>query len=111
MQVVAFIVLLLISAPAFSDNTETLVKFKPEYKIKRVSEGTVSIYTFNLEGNKEEYIFKDFNADVVLSLYRRMRPSQITTNLAKKYYLTEEESRRGVKRVLNALDHWGMVTK
>jgi len=103
--------LFLVPVSAYSDNADTVVKFKPEYKIKRVSDGTVTIYSIDNKGEKEEYIFKDFNADVVLSLYRRIRVSQVTSNLAKKYYLSEVESRRNVKRVLNVLDHWEMVTQ
>jgi len=105
------VLLFVFPVSAFSDNTGELVKFKPEYKIKRVPGGTVTIYTYNNEGDKEEYVFKDFNADVVLSIYRRIKVSSITSNLAKKYYLSEAESRRGVKRVLNVLDHWGMLTR
>ncbi|MBN2523434.1 MAG: hypothetical protein JXB24_09160 [Bacteroidales bacterium] len=105
------VLLFVFPVSAFSDDTGELVKFKPEYKIKRISGGTVTIYTYNNEGDKEEYIFKDFNADVVLSIYRRIKVSSITSNLAKKYYLSEAESRRSVKRVLNVLDHWGMLSR
>ncbi len=59
----------------------------------------------------EEYNFKDINAEVVLSLYKRIRVNQITSNIAKKYYLSEDESRRAVKRVLNALHQWELVVK
>lgn len=96
---------------AYSDTTEIKVRFKPEYKIKRIPGGAVTIYTLNSDGRKEEYIFKDFNADVVLSIYRRIGINQITSNLAKKYYLSEEDSRRGIKRVLNILEEWEMVTE
>ena len=105
------VLLFIFPVSVFPDNTGELVQLKPEYKIKRVSDGTVTLYTFNDEGEKEEYIFKDFNADVVLSIYRRIKVSSITSNLAKKYYLSEAESRRGVKRVLNVLDQWGMLTR
>lgn len=105
------VLLFVFPVSAFPDNTGELVKFKPEYKIKRIPGGTVTIYTYNNEGNKEEYVFKDFNADVVLSIYRRIKVSSITSNLAKKYYLSEAESRRSVKRVLNVLDHWGMLSR
>ncbi|MGD2034306.1 MAG: hypothetical protein PVF73_04565 [Bacteroidales bacterium] len=100
-----------LSYSAYYDNTETIFKFRSEYRIKRVPDGTVTIYTFNKQGEKEEYVFKDFNADVVLSVYRRIRVSQIAATMSKKYYLSESESRRGVKRVLNVLEQWDMITQ
>jgi hypothetical protein len=96
---------------AFSDNTDTTVRFKPEYKIKRVPSVGVTIFSIDNKAEKEEYIFKDFNADVVLLIYRRITVDQITSNLAKKYYLSKDDSRRGVKRVINVLEEWGMVTE
>ena len=103
--------LLLIPVSAFSDNTETTVRFKPEYKIKRVPNVGVTIFSIDNKNEKEEYIFKDFNADVVLLIYRRIAVDQITSSLAKKYYLSKDDSRRGVKRVINVLEEWGMVTE
>lgn len=103
--------LLLISLTAFPDNNETTVRFKPEYKIKRIPNVGVTIYSVSEQEQKEEYIFKDFNADVVLLIYRRINTDQIAVNLAKKYYLSKDDSRRGVKRVVNVLEEWGMVTE
>ncbi len=112
MQIVLFLfIFAFIPSTAYSNYSEEVVKFKPEYRIKRVPDGTVTIYTFGDDGKKEEYIFKDFNADVVLSIYRRLELNQITLNLAKKYFMSEDESRRGIKRVLNALDQWGMMSE
>jgi hypothetical protein len=103
--------LLLLPVSAYSNTTEINVKFKPGYKIKRVPNVGVTIYNVNTEEQIEEYFFKDFNADVVLQIYRRVSVDQITSNLAKKYYLSKEASRRGVKRVINVLEEWGMVTE
>lgn len=103
--------LLLMPVSAFSDNTKTIVRFKPEYKIKRVPNVGVTIYSTETEDQKEEYIFKDFNADVVLLIYRRIAIDQIASSLAKKYYLSTDDSRRGVKRVVNVLEEWGMVSE
>ncbi len=52
-----------------------------------------------------------FNADVVLLIYRRINVDQISSSLAKKYYLSKDDSRRGVKRVINVLEQWGMVSE
>ena len=109
LMVVAF--LFVAPSSAYSDDTESLVRLKPEYKIKRVPSVGVTLYTSNEEAEKEEYIFKDFNADVVLLIYRRINVDQISSSLAKKYYLSEDDSRRGVKRVINVLEQWGMVSE
>jgi hypothetical protein len=105
------VILLLLPVSVFPDNTETTVRFKPEYKIKRVPNVGVTIYSIDAEDQKEEYLFKDFNADVVLLLYRRIAVDQIASSLARKYYLSDADSRRGVKRVINVLEEWGMVTE
>ena len=60
---------------------------------------------------KEEYEFEDFNADVVLFVYRKLSIKQISLNLARKYYLSEDESRRNVKKALNILEYWGIVSR
>ena len=103
--------LLLLPVSVFSDNTDVTVRFKPEYKIKRIPNVGVTIFNENTEAQEEEYIFKDFNADVVLLIYRHISVDQITSSLAKKYYLSKEDTRRGVKRVINVLEEWGMVTE
>ncbi|MBN1598164.1 MAG: hypothetical protein JW894_07710 [Bacteroidales bacterium] len=107
-----FFFIFLIPVSAYSDNDETILRFKPEYKLKRVpTTGGVTIYSLNEEAQKEEYLFLDFNADVVYLIYRRINVDQITRNLAKKYYLSKADSRRKVKRVINTLDEWGMITE
>lgn len=112
LRISVFMLLLAFVFPsAYSNYSEEIVKFKPEYRIKRIPDGTVTIYTLNDDGKKEEFIFRDFNADVVLSIYRRVAVSQITSNLAKKYVISEDESRRGIKRVLNALYQLGMMSE
>ena len=110
---VLMVVVFLFLAPlsAYPDDTDSFVRLKPEYKIKRVPNVGVTIYTLNEEAEKEEYIFKDFNADVVLLIYRRINVDQISSSLAKKYYLSKDDSRRGVKRVINVLEQWGMVSE
>jgi hypothetical protein len=109
--ILLFILSFALPLSAYPDNTETIVHFKPEFKIKRIPNVGVTIYSVNENEKSEEYLFKDFNADVVLLLYRRLSVDQIAANLADKYYLSEADSRRGVKRVINVLDEWGLVTE
>ena len=107
----AVVFLFLAPLSAFPDDTDSFVRLKPEYKIKRVPSVGVTIYSLDEEAESEEYIFKDFNADVVLLIYKRYNIDQISSSLAKKYYLSEDDSRRGVKRVINVLEQWGMVSE
>jgi hypothetical protein len=105
------ITLLLIFLPLslYADNTDTKITFKPEFRIKRIPNEGVRIYSISQNPEKEEYLFTDFNADVVLLIYKHYELDQITSSLAKKYYISKDDSRRGVKRVINALHDWGMV--
>lgn len=103
--------LLLLPVSAYSNNTGETVRFKPEYKIKRIPNVGVTIYNVDTENKNEEYVFTDFNADVVLLIYRHIAVDQIASNLAKKYYISKDDSRRGVKRVINVLEEWDMVTE
>ena len=96
---------------AYSENEDETVKFNTEYKIKRIPNGKVTVYSVSNEGEKEEYEFEDFNADVVLFVYRKLSIKQISLNLARKYYLSEDESRRNVKKALNILEYWGIVSR
>lgn len=96
---------------AYSKSKIETYQFNTEYKIKRIPNGTVSVYTLNDNGDKEEYLFQDFNADVVLSIYRKLNLEQITSVLARKYYLSETESRRDIKRTINVLEKWGIVSR
>lgn len=102
---------LLIPLSTYAEKTDTKIKFKPEYKIKRIPSEGVRIYSVDKTTEDEGYLFTDFNADVVLLIYRHYEVDQITTSLAKKYFISKDDSRRGVKRVINVLLDWGMVTE
>jgi hypothetical protein len=86
------------------------VKFNPDFKLKRVSGTTVAVYTIH-DGNKHEYVFADFNADVLLLLYRKVGIDLITDNLTKKYHLSEIDCRRQVKMALNTLAEWEIILR
>ena len=86
------------------------IRFNPEYKIKSKS-GTVTVYTITEKGDKVEYVFNKFHADVVLLVYRKLDLAQITEIMSKKYALSEKESRRNVKMTLNTLELWDIVIR
>ncbi len=82
-----------------------------DIKIKRVSGGTVCLYTYTDSGKKEEFVFNDFNADVILLLYRRIDMTMIIKNLSRKYFLSKTDTRRIVKMTINTLEQWDLVTR
>jgi hypothetical protein len=87
------------------------IKFNTEYKLKRVTPNTVSVYQTNQEGQKQEFLFKDFNADLLLLVYRRIEMEQIALSLTKKYHMDKAECRRQLKISLNTLEEWDIVQK
>ena len=86
------------------------ITINPEFKFKRLSNGTVEMYRIKDE-NQKKYRFTDFNADLLLSAYRRMNSDQIISVLSKKYDLSIVECRRQMKHSLNILEDWGIVLK
>ncbi len=114
---VKFIYALLIIAffAFFSTNTlgntgEGSIQFNPEYKIKSYS-GIVTVYTLTEEGDKVEYIFDEFHADVILLIYRKLDLIQIIERMSKKYSLSEKDCRRNVKMTINTLELWDIVIR
>ncbi len=108
------IVLVLIIASVQTMHASVLnesVKIKDDIKIKRTSDGNVSLFVQNPSGPKEEYRFTDFNADVILLLYRGVDLDMIIKNLAKKYFLTKTDTRRYVKMTINTLEQWNLVSR
>lgn len=86
------------------------ITINPEFKFKRLSNGTVEMYRIK-DKNQKKYRFTDFNADLLLSAYRRMNSDQIISVLSKKYNLSKDECRRQMKHSLNILEDWGIVLK
>ncbi len=87
------------------------VKISDDIKIKRTSGDKVYLITYNDSGEKEEFVFTDFNADVVLLLYRKVEFNMIIKNLSKKYFLTKTDTRRYVKMTINTLEQWNLISR
>jgi hypothetical protein len=85
------------------------IKFNPEFKLKRISGTSVSVFSVDQKGEKQEYLIRDFNADVLLLVYRKLDEQQITQNLCKKYHMRETDCRRQVKITLNTLEEWDII--
>ncbi len=110
-SIVIFSLLLFFSVSYSFATGNEIVKFNSDYKLKRVSGTTVSVYQMNKVGEKVEYTFNDFNADVLLLLYRNVEIDQIASNLTKKYHLDKTDCRRHLKRALNTLEEWDIIVR
>jgi len=96
-----------LSASSFDD---TIVKLNPDYKLKRMSNGTVVMSALR-NGETIQHQFTDIYADLLLAAYRRQRLGYIMENLSKKYYYSDEECRREIKHALNILSEWDIVLR
>ena len=91
------------------DNGDNL-RFNHQYKLKKDHDAVI-ITTVDKKGEVITYDFSDFSADVLYAVYRDQEPRKIISKLAKKYELTETESRRKIKQVLNTLEVWDIVIR
>jgi len=96
-----------ISASSFDD---TVVKLNPDYKLKRMSNGTVVMSALR-NGETIRHEFTDIYADILLAAYRKQRLGYIMESLSKKYYYSDEECRREIKHALNVLSEWDIVLR
>jgi hypothetical protein len=101
------IVSVTISASSF-DNT--IIKLNPDFKLKRLSNGTVVMSAIQ-NGETVKHQFKDLYADLLLAAYRKQRLGFIMDSLTKKYYFSDEECRREIKHALNVLAEWRIVLR
>ena len=101
------IVSVTISASSF-DNT--IIKLNPDFKLKRLSNGTVVMSAVQ-NGATVKHQFKDLYADLLMAAYRKQRLGFIMDSLTKKYYFSDEECRREIKHALNVLAEWNIVQR
>lgn len=108
------LILLVISMAPFSLSADsfdnTVVKLNPDFKLKRLSNGTV-VMSALLDGQAIRHEFDDLYADLLLAAYRKQRLGYIMENLCRKYYYSDEECRREVKHALNVLSEWNIVLR
>jgi mRNA degradation ribonuclease J1/J2 len=108
------LLLLLVSMVSFSLSAssfdETVIKLNPDYKLKRMSNGTVIMSAIR-NGETVQHEFTDIYADLLLAAYRKQRMGYIMESLSKKYYYSDEECRREIKHALNVLSEWDIVLR
>lgn len=108
---IIFSLLLLPGALTIANSENESVKINDNIKIKRNSADKVSLIVYYDSKKAEEFFFTDFNADVVLLLYRRVEMDIIIKNLSKKYFISKTDARRYVKMTINTLEQWNLVSR
>jgi hypothetical protein len=113
-KTVKFLLLWLISFTAMTTSAssfdDTILKLNPEFKLKRMSNGTV-IMTSVQTGDVIKHEFSDLYADILLAAYRKQRLGYIQESIEKKYYYSEEDCRREIKHALNVLSEWNIIIR
>lgn len=105
------LVISLVSFPLSASSFDnTIVKLNPDFKLKRMSNGTVVMSALQ-NGESIQHEFTDLYADLLLAAYRKQRLGYIMENLSKKYYYSDEECRREIKHALNVLSEWDIVLR
>ncbi len=87
------------------------IRLNPECKVKRLSNGSVIIFSKNTEGLEEKHQFTDFYADLLMAAYRKQKTEYILTSFSKKYALSRDDCRREIKHALNVLAEWNIVQR
>jgi len=87
------------------------IRINPEFKINRISNGSVVVTSRNPEETKIKHEFTDFYADLLMAAYRKQSMNIITDTLRKKYYMSEDECRRELKHAINILSEWKIILR
>jgi hypothetical protein len=87
------------------------IRINPEFKINRISNGSVIVTSKNAEDSEVKHEFTDFYADLLMAAYRKQGIDFIIENLRKKYYLSEDDCRRELKHALNILSEWKIILR
>ncbi|MBN1951572.1 MAG: hypothetical protein JW801_10235 [Bacteroidales bacterium] len=109
--ILSLIIFLLSGTTVFALSDGRTYKLKDSYKIKRTADGTVCLFSKDNPTEAETFVFTDFNADVLLLVYRRIDLESMISSLSKKYYLSRTDARRSVKMALNELESWSLITR
>jgi hypothetical protein len=105
-----FILAIFLTPVSASSFENTIIKLNPDFKLKRLSNGTVVMSSVR-QGETVKHQFTDLYADILLAAYRKQRVGIIMDIIAKKYYYSDEDCRREIKRALNVLAEWNIVIR
>jgi hypothetical protein len=99
------------SAEGYGTNKGKNIRLNPEFKINRISNGSVVVTSKNPDEASVKHEFTDFYADLLMAAYRKQGIDYITETLRKKYYLSEDECRREIKHAVNILSEWKIILR
>lgn len=91
----------------FSDDYR--LQINPAYKLRRMSNGEVIIYTNNQDNAEKSYSFNDFYADLLLAAHKKQRFGFVIETISRKYNLSEDECRRELKHAVYVLAEWNII--
>ncbi len=95
--------------PSVVSNDREVLKLNPDYKLKRLSTGTVIIYSNKENGEVVRHEFENVYADILLGAIRRQSIDQLIPVLSRKYYFGEDECRREIKHAVHVLEEWNIL--
>jgi len=110
-SIVLMVVSFVPSALAGGNDDSKSIRINPEFKINRISSGSVIVTSRNPEDASVKHEFNDFYADLLMGAYRKQSMDLITDTLRKKYYMSEDECRREIKHAINILSEWKIILR
>lgn len=106
------VIFFIIPSPVSGGNDdEKTIRINPEFKINRISNGSVIVTSRNPGEANVKHEFNDFYADLLMAAYRKQTMGVITDTLRKKYYMSEDECRRELKHAINILAEWKIILR
>ena len=115
----SFIIMAILIATVAEGNSNNIqqsfqvktIRINPEFKINRISNGSVIVTSKNPENSEVRHEFTDFYADLLMAAYRKQGMDYITESLRKKYYMSEDDCRREIKHAVNILSEWKIILR
>lgn len=94
-------------ASPFSDDYR--LQINPDYKLRRMSNGEVIIYTNDQKSTEKSFSFNDIYADLLLAAHKKQRFGFVIETVSKKYNLSDAECRRELKHAVYVLSEWNII--
>ncbi len=103
------LLLSLLSAYSSPFSDDYRLQINPDYKLRRMSNGEVIIYTDNQQNTETSFTFNDLYADLLLAAHKKQRFGFIIETISRKYNLSDDECRRELKHAVYVLSEWNII--
>jgi hypothetical protein len=87
----------------------TMPLLNPAFRINVYRDGSVELYTFNSEREKESTTYTDIEADVLLKILKKTDPRVFDSELGSKYKLLTNEYNSRVTEILRLFEEKGFI--